>query len=683
MAVGEYLTGWLWVVVVAASHGWVATRLRVLLLPGVSGPGACLGIVVLFVLSVLTLGQVLGAVGWLGWWPVLLGSITLAIVAEVAARRLGGGVVAVAPTGDQPSPGTWWESRAEPVVAVACTAAVGWQWTTHLADAFDRGMVQADNLWYHGPFLARFLQTGGFGDLGNLGYSESRYYPMNSELLHAIMTMPFDRDLLVPLTNHVFAAMWVLAAFVIGRRRGVGALAVLASMVVASLPLVASTQPGQMYNDIMTGALILAAVALLVDGAASPGGLAVAGGSIGAAIGTKLSVATVIGPLAIVVLAVLLVRRRFAAALAWTAAATVTGGFWFARNWVVHGSPTPYFDIDLGPIHLPATGEREIGETLFATLHDLGSSGGYYLESIRISFGPMWPLLPIGSLVACAVVLIRPCGWQLRSAALAALAGVVTFPFLPVTGGLPFVNNLRYGVPALMLAMVLLAVAAAPWRWARVIVTAVSAAAVVGNLTSGHRGRVPAWPGHHEWGWLAAVAIAGGAWWWARRGRGAAAVASRERRAVYATVAVAGALALIGAWPLQRHYLANRYVGSGVPDDALYRPFHAISGMPVQALGTVEAYPLFGQDLSNDVTVWNEHIRMSATSLPGCTFWRTAMDAERGYIAVSTSTAWLQHEVTAELRADWFERDPSVEIVLNGGPMTVYFHDEPLNPSRC
>lgn len=368
----------------------------------------------------------------MSFWPVICGSVAVAFVVEGLALRLAGTEVRKVTTSSSVATSTPFEIA----TTVGCLSAVAWQWTPHVADAFGRGMVHADNLWYHGPFVARFLQTGGFGDLGTLGYPESRSYPFNSELLHALMTLPFESDVAVPLCNHLIAALALGAAFVFGRHWDVGALAVLATTVVLSLALVASTQPGQMYNDVMAAALILAAAALLVEGGLEARSLAVAGGAAGMAVGTKLSLVGVAGPLLLGVLIVALLARRYSAAIAWLTTAAVTGGFWVIRNWVVHGSPIPYVDIRLGPIDLPASVASEPGESLLATLDDFDAVRQYYGESVQTSLGPLWFVPVLIGLVGCAVLLARSRDWRFM-AALSASIGLLSFPMLPLTGGLP------------------------------------------------------------------------------------------------------------------------------------------------------------------------------------------------------------------------------------------------------
>ena len=64
------------------------------------------------------------------------------------------------------------------------------------------GMTGFDSTWYHGPFAAGFFQSG---DTWSLHFIAPQFlawfYPANSEVLHAVGMLAFDRDLLSPLLN--------------------------------------------------------------------------------------------------------------------------------------------------------------------------------------------------------------------------------------------------------------------------------------------------------------------------------------------------------------------------------------------------------------------------------------------------------------------------------------------------
>jgi len=678
VSVARYVAGTAWVLIVGLSHVRIAIVVKRLALSRLSQAGAVLGACVVLLTSLLTAGQLLGAVGLLSWWPVLVVSAAGWGVAERVLRQRPVPASVAEPMLERPAD-AWFHA----LVAAGCVAAVGWQWTTHLADAFGRGMMHTDNLWYHGPFAARFLQTGDFGDLGTLGYTEARAYPLNSELLHALMTMPFRTDLLVPVSSHLFAALAIGAAYVLGRHWSVGALAMLGVTVLLSLPLIGSTQPGQMYNDVMAAGLLLAVVALLVDGGLHHGPVAVAGMALGAAIATKLSVVGVAVPLALGVLVVALVARRRSVAVTWLLTTALTGSYWFARNWMLYNSPIASVDFDLGPFELRGDLVRtEPGESLLATLDNLDEVGEYYLDSLRTGVGPLWAVTLAIAVMAPIVVMIRARDWRLLGAA-AAFIGLITFPILPITGGLPFVNNLRYGTGALMLALPLAAVAVAGYRWLQVGLAAVSVVLIVTNLVSDHRGRVAAWPGYHLWGFLAAVVLVGGAWLIFQRDREDPLVPplrppSSPLAVVVATVVVLGA----AGWLLQRFYLDNRYVDSRHPDELLQRPFADITDSTVDVLGTDESYAMFGPDLSNHVTVHNQRLKLKARDpARPCEYWRRTIHRGAGYIVVANN--WVYRPTSPEQRQAWFESDPATTVLEEQGDFSVYYHDAALDSSAC
>ncbi len=678
VSAGRYVAGSAWVLIVVLSHVRIATCVKRLALSTLSVPGSALGACVVFLTSLLTVGQLLGTIGLFAWWPVLIVSAAGWGAAELLRRRR----AVPAPRSDRAVDRSV-DAPFQVLVTTGCIAAVGWQWTTHVADAYSRGMMQADNLWYHGPFVARFLQTGDFGDLGSLGPVEARAYPMNSELLHALMTMPFRSDWLVPLSSHLFAALALGAAYVIGRRWSVGPLAMLGVTVLLSLPLIGKTQPGQMYNDVMAAALLLAVVALLVDGGLHRGPVAVAGVALGAAIATKLSIVGVAVPLALGVLLVALVARRRDLALTWFLATALTGSFWFARNWLLYSSPIAYVDVDLGPFELRGELRRtEDAPSLLQSLDVLDEFGQYYLDSLRIGLGPLWPVMLAIALVAPVAVMLRFRDWRFLGAA-AAFIGLISFPALPTTAGLQFNNNLRYGTGALMLALPLAALAVAGYRWLRVGLAAIGVVLIVTNLVSDHPGRVPAWPGYHLWGFLAAVAIVGGAWIMVQFDNEEHLV-PRPPAGTALKAGTAAVVVVVGAagWLLQDHYLENRYVDSRHPDEPLQRPFGDVTDSAVDVLGTSDVYAMFGPDLSNEVTVLNERLRIGSTEpVRPCEYWRRTIHQGAGYIAVANN--WLYRPSSPEQRAKWFENDPSVEILHEEGEFSVYYHDAALDPTTC
>ena len=116
--------------------------------------------------------------------------------------------------------------------------------------------------------------------------------------------------------------------------------------------MMTATQPGQAATDVGCVALLLVAVALLLESELHAAPLAVAGLALGMAVATKLSVAA---PALVIVVGVLELSRRAdrpRAAATWLIAFVASASFWFVRDWIVAGSPIPWYDVHLGPLHL-------------------------------------------------------------------------------------------------------------------------------------------------------------------------------------------------------------------------------------------------------------------------------------------------------------------------------------------
>ena len=68
------------------------------------------------------------------------------------------------------------------------------------------GMDHANSLWYHMPLATRFAHGGHFGAIDYFDpIFFASYYPANSEVVHAVGILAFDRDTLSPLINLALA----------------------------------------------------------------------------------------------------------------------------------------------------------------------------------------------------------------------------------------------------------------------------------------------------------------------------------------------------------------------------------------------------------------------------------------------------------------------------------------------
>ncbi|HEV7516144.1 MAG TPA: hypothetical protein VGR07_07575, partial [Thermoanaerobaculia bacterium] len=194
------------------------------------------------------------------------------------------------------------------VITIGVISLVFAHWGLTTKDALDRGIFNFDSLWYHMPFAADMVQSH---SVTGLHYTETVFtnwfYPQNSELLHATGILLTHRDTLSLFLNFGFLALSFLAAWCIGRPYGRGHLTVVAAAVVLECHTLVVREPGAAKNDLVAAALLLAAVAILVnvwaahrargsdgdEGDAGRGGLpvgwplAAAGLAVGLSVGTK------------------------------------------------------------------------------------------------------------------------------------------------------------------------------------------------------------------------------------------------------------------------------------------------------------------------------------------------------------------------------------------------------------
>ena len=172
-------------------------------------------------------------------------------------------------------------------------------------------MDRTDSLWYHLPLAAKFVQTG---YLGHIYFFDpiflASFYPANSEVIHAVPMLFFDRDIVSTVINLGWLAVALLSAYCIGRPYGLGPQALIGSSIALGSQSLVEFQAGEALNDITGVAFVLAAVALLVNGYAAtragdqaapdarspvtdrriaPAALAFAGLAAGFAAGVKLS----------------------------------------------------------------------------------------------------------------------------------------------------------------------------------------------------------------------------------------------------------------------------------------------------------------------------------------------------------------------------------------------------------
>jgi hypothetical protein len=552
-------------------------------------------------------------------------------------------------------------------------AVVVLQWATHVGYALGHGMTYSDTMWYHQPFAARFVQHHSFDSLGGVGLEAARLYPLGSPLVHALGMLAFHRDVLSPFVNLAWLALTLLAAWCIGRRRRVPHLGALGAAAAVGLPILTATQPGQASSDIGAMALLLTAVALLLESELQPAPLAIAGLALGMAVGMKITVAVPAAVLALAVL-VLAIRRGRRSAAAWVLSVAATGSFWFVRNWWRVGSPLPWFDLRLGPVHLPVHRGADAGLSGEpALLHTIAATAwrDIYAHGLWQSFGRAWPLVFLVTLAAIGAIVARAPSVITRVVGIAAAVGVLAYLVTPYTGELNFSSGLRFLSPLVLLAIVLASTVLPSTRRWRVSQLAALGVLVLVGATMPASERVPAWSLRLASETIAVVAVLGAC--------AAASFAAARTRARFAALGTPWLITVVvvGGWFAQQTYLDHRYVHVGLVNDSLDEYFRDVHDARVGVFGTDDTFPMFGVDLSNDVRRGDDPSFEIGDD--ACRSWRRHL-AGYDYVAVAGSPDAFGIYLTPPPSV--FD-DPSAHLVLDDGPNLVYRIDEPLDPASC
>jgi hypothetical protein len=684
MSLAEYLLGLLLLGAIVVAAALAGRALRRYLLPAWHGAPARLADAVLALGVVVVLGQALGAVGAFRIWALVPAAIVLAAAVAAALARRRPKAAADAPAAGPPP------TRAETMLCAGGAVAVVGQWGAGTAAALDRGMLLPDTLWYHMPFAARFVQDGW---LTRLHYTDVEpftvFYPMNSELLHAVGIAAFSsNDVLSPFLNLAFVALGLLAGWCIGRPYGAAPLSLLGAALALSLPIHWGINAGQAGNDVVGTALFLAAVALLVNARARGAGLLLAALAAGLAVGTKLSLVAPVLALAVGAVALAPRGRRLAAAGGFAIAAAAGGGYWYARNLVNTGSPLPWLDVELGPISW-AGPPRELTEGYeFAVVRYLADPdiwSRYFFDGLDYAFGSAW--FAVLALAAAGAVGAALRGDRIgRALGLVALACVAAYLITPngAAGreGEPwaFGLNLRYAIPGVALALAVLPTWLSDARLRRIALAALLVALAFTLLSP-----TGLWSYRRD----DAVAI----------GAVAAALAALSvavpRASGRTRLAAAGGLAalvlglLVAGFAVQRDYLRDRYarVGPNVPRTSVWA--RDLRDARIGILGFTAQYPLYGRELSNRIRhVGRRRPRAGFGRIRDCREWRRALNEGRyRYVVVSPVVSYALPPGTPTSvppEVAWTRSDPAAREILRDGPTTSVLRvASRLDPGGC
>jgi len=721
---GGYLLAVVQMALVVGPVAYSAYRLRQRLLPAWEGPPARLIESIVGIAIVIWLSEILGTFGLFYAGALILAAVLVAgmvvlwpagPVSDTTPAPTGAGPASSPPTGESP-----WAVG----LMVLVIAATVFSYAVTTKHALDRGVFNFDSLWYHLPFAVDMVQTHSVVGMHHVETVFTNwFYPQNSELLHGVGILLTGRDTLSLFLNLGWLAVAFLAAYCVGRPYGRGAVTAIAAAILLACHTLVVRDPGAAKNDLAAAALTLASIAILVEawshqksagplvrlaeqksggplgvaGAWDRWALAAAGLAAGLAAGTRVTALAMVAALTLAVVVLAPAGRRWAAAGWWFGAALAGGAFWYLRNLVVAGNPIPEIN-SLGPISLPHPERLQEGRPDFNIAHyatDTGVWREYFGPGLHEAFGALWPLVVFAAAAAALLAVLRGRDRVVRWVGAVALFGLLAYLFTPLSAagaeGEPvgFGINIRYVIPALLAGIVLLP----PERWldgerrqwglAAVLVLVFLATNRPDDAL--HDGaRVFAF-------FLVVLLVLVPALLLYLRGRGTG-------LAVIAAASAGLAVCLLAiGYPVQRHYLENRFANDGAADeripgmhlDSAYRWARGIEDSRIGLAGTTAGfagYGFYGTDLSNRVRYLGEEGPHGAfNAIPSCEAFRAAVDdADLDYLVTAPFLNFLHPgDPIPSPEARWLRGEEAVRPILRSGTVTVWRVQGDLDPGGC
>jgi hypothetical protein len=676
---GRYLLGAVELLLLVG-FAWIgASRVRPWWLPEVGGEVAFLASAIVAVALLIWVAEVLGTVSLFKPVPYLVGmaivglGLRFAVSPPVAPDTF-------APPRERPS--LW----ATVIALVIAGIAIG-HFVSGVKLRLGTGMTGFDSTWYHGPFAAGFFQSGNTIDLHFIAPQFlAWFYPANSEVLGAVGMLAFHRDLLSPLLNLGWLLGCLLACWCIGRPFRVAPWSLALGAIALSVPALRD-QAGEARNDIVGIFFLLAAVAIALNAAGtgdrrdarglSTGALLLVGLAIGLAAGTKLNFLL---PAAVLVLGLTALApkgRRLMTLACSGGMALAGGGYWYLRNLIHTGNPLPWVH-HLGPINLPAP-EQALGgreaHSVFGYLTDGSVWSDWFFPGLHGALWIIWPALGLAALAGLILALVpfvrrrTPSTGVLALAGLVGLAAAVSWLVSPTSAsgpdGMPrgFESGLRYLTPTLVLGLALLPTVP-PLR------------ALAARLASlGPKlGERPVPPDRLQLDPDSGI-----------KRRTTVEEERLPRRWVGAIVAGAVLVAVVVGYPVQRHYLQNRYRDPSFTTpglDAAFAWARDVSGARIATTSTRQ-YPLFGIDLSNRVAyVGIDRPHGGFEEATNCRqFRRLINEGDYDYVVATRDRIEAGKPAYPE-QAKW-SAGPNAEVVLKKKPTVVFRIKGTLDPKTC
>jgi hypothetical protein len=724
---GGYLLGVAQLALVIGPIAFSAYKLRRQLLPTWRGAPARLVESIVAVALLIWLSELLGTFGLFYAGTLIAASVLLGLLTWFLP---GGG----ADLGDHPERDGGTKSGSGPagpetlvslLVMALVIAATVFDYAVTTQHALDRGIFNFDSLWYHMPFAVEMVQSHSVVGMHHTDTVFTNwFYPQNSELLHGVGILLTGRDTLSLFLNFGWLAVAFLAAYCVGRPYGRGPVTAIAAAILLECHTLVVRDPGAAKNDLMAAALILASIAILVEAWSRrtpssqgvvelrPGrgdktqphpldwdrwALAAAGLAAGLAAGTRVTALAMAAALTVAVVVLAPAGRRWAAAGWWFLPALAGGVFWYLRNLVVAGNPIPEVG-SLGPISLPHPERLQEGRPDFNIVHyatDTGVWREYFAPGLNEAFGVLWPLVVFGAAAAALLAVIRGRDRLVRWVGGIALFGLVVYLFTPLSAagaeGEPvgFGINIRYVIPALLAGIVLLPLERSLdskkrqwWLMAGLIVVFLVTDRPEEALRD--KGRVFAF-------FFVLLLVAVPALLMFLRARGA--------KPVLVAAGAAGLTLLVLAigYPVQRHYLENRFANDGTADEAIpgmnlnsaYRWARDVEDARIGLAGTTAGfagYGFYGTDLTNRVRYLGEEGPHGAfNAIPTCPGFRAAVnDADLDYLVTAPFLNFLHPgDPVSSPEARWLRGERAVRPIQRSGPVTVWRVRGELDPNGC
>ena len=196
-------------------------------------------------------------------------------------------------------------------------------------------------------------------------------------------------------------------------------------------------------------------------------GLAAAGLAAGLAAGTKLTALALVASLTVAAIALAPAGRRRAAAGWWAVPMLLGGAYWYLRNLFAAANPIPQVR-ELGPLSLPGPDRLQEGRPDFSVLHyatDTDIWRDYFKPGLSEAFGDLWSAGAARRGGGGGAGGRQRGDRGLRALGVVAGVGMAAYLVTPLSAagaeGAPeaFGINIRFLIPSLMLALVLLPLA--------------------------------------------------------------------------------------------------------------------------------------------------------------------------------------------------------------------------------